>query len=129
MIKKEQFDAAIVAYPRWRIVWALWRAGVPVRIGAASKPYSILFTNRIWQHRSEGKKHEADYNLELLEALGVPFKRYPTRFVLTEEEKKPRKKNSGIASRDVYEANRHFASWIWRLFSSLAAGSLYGVGR
>jgi len=87
-IKKENFDAAIVAYPRWRIVWALWRAGVPVRIGPASKLYSVLFTQRIWQHRSEGKKHEADYNLELLEPLGVPFKRYPTRLVLTDAEKR-----------------------------------------
>src|SRR5580765_494799 len=32
-LKKEHFDAAIVAYPRWRIAWALWRAGIPVRIG------------------------------------------------------------------------------------------------
>src|SRR5258706_336562 len=88
LINKENFDAAIVAYPRWRVVWALWRAGVPVRIGPASKPYSILFTHRVWQHRSEGKKHEADYNLELLEPLGVAFKRYPTRFALTEDEKR-----------------------------------------
>ncbi len=87
-IKKGKFDAAIVVYPRWRIAWALWRAGVPVRIGPASKLYSILFTKRVWQHRSEGKKHEADYNLELLEPLGIPFKRYPTRFVLTDEEKR-----------------------------------------
>jgi ADP-heptose:LPS heptosyltransferase len=92
LIKKEKFDAAIVAYPRWRIVWALWRAGVPVRIGPASKLYSVLFTNRVWQRRSEGKKHEADYNLELLEPLGVPFKRTPTRFVLTEDEKRQARK-------------------------------------
>jgi len=87
-IKKEGFDAAIVAYPRWRTVWALWRAGIPVRIGPASKFYSVLFTKRLWQHRSEGKKHEADYNLELLGALGVPFRRYATRFVVTGDEKR-----------------------------------------
>ncbi len=87
LIKKEHFDAAIIAYPRWRISWALWRAGVPIRIGPASKWYSIFFTQKVWQHRSEGKKHEADYNLELLAPLGVPFKRRPTTFVLTEEEK------------------------------------------
>ncbi len=92
LIKKEGFDTAIVAYPRWRTAWALWRAGVPVRIGPASKPYSALFTQRAWQHRSEGKKHEADYNLELLDALGVPFKRYPTRFILTEEEQQTARK-------------------------------------
>jgi len=87
MIKREKFDAAIVALPRWRITWALWRAGVPIRVGPASKLYSILFTHRLYQHRSEGKKHEADYNLELLEPLGVSFKRHPTRFVLTDSER------------------------------------------
>jgi ADP-heptose:LPS heptosyltransferase len=87
-LKKEQFDAAIVAFPRWRITWALWRAGVRIRIGPASKLYSILFTHRPYQHRSEGEKHEADYNLELLEPLGVSFKRHPTRFVLTEAERR-----------------------------------------
>ncbi len=92
LVKKENFDAAIVAYPRWRVAWALWRAGIPVRIGPASKWYSIFFTHKIWQHRSEGKKHEADYNLELLAPLGVPFKRRPARFVLTEEEKKEARK-------------------------------------
>src|SRR5436190_8690213 len=92
LIRKEHFDAAIIAYPRWRVAWALWRARVPVRIGPASKWYSIFFTHRIWQHRSEGKKHEADYNLELLEPLGVPFKRYPTQFILTEEEKRVARK-------------------------------------
>ena len=86
-IRGGQFDVAIVALPRRRIAWALWRAGVPMRIGPASKPCSLLFTKRLWQHRSEGKRHEADYNLELLEAIGVPFKRHPTRLVLTEAER------------------------------------------
>ena len=92
MIKREQFDAAIVALPRWRITWALWRAGVPIRIGPASKLYSILFTHRLYQHRSAGKKHEADYNLELLGPLAVPFQRYPTRFVLTDAERQAARK-------------------------------------
>lgn len=91
-LKTHQFDVAIVAYPRWRVVWALWKAGIPMRIGPASKWYSILFTHRIWQHRSEGKKHEADYNLELLAPLGIPFRRYPTQFFLTAEEKQQARK-------------------------------------
>jgi ADP-heptose:LPS heptosyltransferase len=91
-LKKEQFDAAIVAFPRWRIAWAVWRAGIPRRIGPASKVYSVLFSNPVWQHRSEGKKHEADYNLELLEPLGVSFKRFPTRFVLTDDERRMARK-------------------------------------
>ncbi len=87
-IRNERFDAAIVAYPRWRIVLALWLARVPVRIGPANKPYAILLNKRVRQRRSKGKKHEADYNLELLSPLGIPFKRYPTRYVATDEERK-----------------------------------------
>jgi len=86
-LRQEKFDAAIVTYPRWRVTWALWRAGVPVRIGPASKPYSLLFNRRLWQHRSAGARHEADYNLELLKPLGISFKRYSTRLILTAEEK------------------------------------------
>jgi heptosyltransferase-3 len=87
-IRSERFDAAIVAYPRWRIVLALWLARVPLRIGPANKFYAILLNKRVRQRRSKGKKHEADYNLELLEPLGISFKRYPTRYVATEEERK-----------------------------------------
>lgn len=86
-LKREHFDVAIIAFPRWRVTWVLWRAGIPVRIGPASKLYSALFTKRIFQHRSEGKKHEADYNLELLEPLGMPFQRLPTRYEVTSEER------------------------------------------
>jgi heptosyltransferase-2 len=86
-LRQERFDVAIVALPRWRIAWATWRAGIPMRIGPASKWYSLLFSHRIWQNRSESRKHEADYNLDLLSPLKVPFQRFPTCFVLVEEEK------------------------------------------
>jgi heptosyltransferase III len=86
-VREQQFDAAVIVYPRWRTAWATWRAGIPVRIGPTSKWYSLFFSQRIWQHRSEGKKHEADFNLELLEPLGIPFKRYSTTLRLTEEER------------------------------------------
>lgn len=86
-LREKAFDIAICSYPRWRVVWALWRAGIPKRIGPASKIYSILFTDRLWQHRSEGVKHEADYNLELLAPLGVTFKRFATRVALSDAER------------------------------------------
>jgi heptosyltransferase-3 len=86
-LQGEKFDVAITALPRWRSVWSLFRAGIPRRIGPASKLYAALLTDRLWQHRSRGERHEADYNLELLSPLGVPFERFPTRFVLTSKEK------------------------------------------
>lgn len=87
MLRREAFDVAILAHPRWRPVWATFRAHIPRRIGPASKLYAALLTDRVWQHRSEGKKNEADYNLDLLAPLNIPFHRYPTTLVLTTAEK------------------------------------------
>ncbi len=86
-LKERHFDAALVAYPRWRIAWAVWRAGIPLRIGPASKWYSLFFTHRLYQHRSRGLHHEADYNLRLLEPLNISSQRVPTRFELMPQEK------------------------------------------
>lgn len=91
-LRAYSFDAAIVAYPRWRAAWSLWRAGIPQRIGPVSKWYSLFFNRRIYQHRSRGEKHEADYNLELLSPFGIAFKRYPTRFVLSPAEREKARK-------------------------------------
>src|SRR5438045_3750728 len=55
-LQQGRFDAAIIAFPRWRVVWAAWRARIPRRVGPASKLYSALLTDRVWQHRSEGAK-------------------------------------------------------------------------
>jgi ADP-heptose:LPS heptosyltransferase len=90
-LRAGRFDVAVIAYPRWRTVWATWRAGIPLRIGPASKLYSALFTHRLWQHRSAGEKHEAEYNLELLEPLGIRG-RFPTSFTLTPEERSQARK-------------------------------------
>lgn len=85
-VRSEQFDAAILALPRWRPTWAVWRAGIPLRIGPASKWYTALLNRRAWQHRSAGARHEADYNLELLQPLGVSFQRERTVYVATKAE-------------------------------------------
>ena len=59
-----------------------------MRIGPASKAYCVLLNRRVRQRRSKGRRHEADYNLELLEPLGASFERYPTRYVATDDETK-----------------------------------------
>lgn len=71
-IRAAGVNTALVVYPRWRTTYALWRAGVRERIGPANKWYSVLFSRRVWQKRSRSERHEADYNLELVTALGVP---------------------------------------------------------
>jgi len=57
--------------PRFRLAMAAWLARVPKRIGTGYRWYSFLFTNRIFEHRKTAERHEAEYNLRMLNFLGV----------------------------------------------------------
>ena len=68
-LRSYQFDFSVVFFPRASLIWALWRSGIPRRIGTGFRWYSFLLTDRVMEHRSECLKHEADYNLNLLSPL------------------------------------------------------------
>jgi len=60
-------DLAVFFYGPWWVSKCLWQASVPRRFGRRSQWHSYVFLNEgLRQSRSEGAKHEADYNLELL---------------------------------------------------------------
>jgi ADP-heptose:LPS heptosyltransferase len=67
-------DLAVFFYGPWWVSKVLWQASVPRRFGRRSQWHSYVFLNGgLRQSRSEGAKHEADYNLELvLAALKGP---------------------------------------------------------
>lgn len=71
-LRVKKFDAALHLYSDFWISFAVWRAGVPVRIGPASKLARIFYNTALPQRRSRGERHEADYNLDLLAPLGIP---------------------------------------------------------
>ncbi len=73
ILRARNFDAAIFAFPRPGLVRAARRAGIPVRIGTANRYYSLLLTHRHPEHRREARFHEAEYNLHLLDPLGIPW--------------------------------------------------------
>jgi heptosyltransferase-2 len=86
-LRRARIDAAIVAYPRFRIALLLWLARVPVRVGTAYRWYSFLFNARVSEHRKTVAKHEAEYNLSLLHALGCDVAALPhVELVLTTED-------------------------------------------
>ncbi|MFC1566422.1 glycosyltransferase family 9 protein [bacterium] len=85
-LKVNKFDAAIVLYSRLKIAWAIFKAKIPVRIGPMSKWWGIFYNFKIWQKRSSIKKNEAEYNVELVNVLGVGSKAYP-KIYLDEGEK------------------------------------------
>ena len=69
-LRQAKIDAAIVAYPRFRIALLLWSARIPVRVGTAYRWYSFFFNRKVYEHRKTVEKHEAEYNLSLLKSIG-----------------------------------------------------------
>lgn len=70
-LRAQHFDAALALFPRPELAWAFYRAGIPRRIGTGYRWYSLLYTQRIYEHRKNARRHEAEYNLQLLEPLGI----------------------------------------------------------
>jgi heptosyltransferase-2 len=78
-LRAQNFDAAILFYPRPALAAALWMANIPMRIGMGYRWYSFLLTHRIYEHRKHGRKHELEHNLTLLKPL-VPELSSSVRF-------------------------------------------------
>ena len=86
-LRRENYDAAVVFFVDFRSALLPLLAGIPLRVGPASKVWSLFLNRRISQHRSRIEKHEADYNRELLAGLGLPVTPAPTSVTVTPEEK------------------------------------------
>jgi heptosyltransferase-2 len=69
-LKRHRFDAVVVTYPTFRLALLMYLAGIPVRVGTGYRWYSLLFNRRVYEHRKTAEKHEAQYNLSLLTAIG-----------------------------------------------------------
>jgi ADP-heptose:LPS heptosyltransferase len=82
LVRSGKFDAAVVAYPRFRIALLLRLAGIPVRVGTGFRWYSFLFNRRVYEHRKTVEKHEAAYNLAMLEILGCTVTKNPRATIL-----------------------------------------------
>jgi ADP-heptose:LPS heptosyltransferase len=70
-IKKENFDACIIVYPTFLLALTVFLSGIKYRIGTGYRWYSFLFNRKIYEHRRFAKKHELEYNVGLLERLGI----------------------------------------------------------
>jgi heptosyltransferase III len=81
-LRQARFDAAVVASPTLRTALLVRCAGIPIRVGTGYRWYSALFNRRVYEHRKTAAKHEAEFNVSLLSALGVQTSA-PVRAVLT----------------------------------------------
>ncbi len=64
-------DVFLAVYPRPKLAWAAALSGIPWRVGTAYRWYSFLYNQRIAIHRHHGERHEVEFNLDLVKALGV----------------------------------------------------------
>jgi lipopolysaccharide heptosyltransferase II len=84
--REKEFQIALALQTNWKLAMAIYLAGIPVRIAPWSKFHSYLFYNKgLRQRRSAVEMHEADYNLQLLENLGItiPRERISTRITIS----------------------------------------------
>lgn len=71
LLREKRFDMAIVPYPRFNLAMITYLAGIPIRVGTGFRWYSFLFNKRIYEHRKDAKRHEVEYNLNLLTTIGI----------------------------------------------------------
>jgi heptosyltransferase-2 len=69
-LKKKKFDLAIILHPTNRMHLITFLAGIPQRLGFNRK-LGFLINRRKNHTKQEGRKHEAEYNLDLLADLGI----------------------------------------------------------
>lgn len=101
MIKRENFDCAIIVHPTLSLALLTAAARIPVRIGTGYRYYSFLFNKRHYEHRKESIKHEVEYNLGLLKVLNISVETPEFRFCITEEDKEAAEKKISEIGIDV----------------------------
>ncbi|MCX5709154.1 MAG: glycosyltransferase family 9 protein, partial [Candidatus Omnitrophica bacterium] len=69
-LKSGAFDAAVMLNPKKEFNLAVYLAGIPVRVGYNRK-WGFLLTHKMKDLKSQGAKHEVEYNLELVKLIGA----------------------------------------------------------
>jgi len=70
-IRLKQFDLAIILHTKRRYNLACYTAGVPCRLGYKNNKFGSLLTHPLKDVRHLGKKHEAEYCMDVLKAIGI----------------------------------------------------------
>jgi heptosyltransferase-3 len=79
LIRDHRFDVVFHTHPRLRLAFITWLANIPVRIGTGYRWYSFLFNRKVFEHRKDAKRHELEYNLNLLAPIDCAVN--PAEFV------------------------------------------------
>lgn len=75
LIKQQKYDMAFIIHTKYVLAKIIFDAQIPLRLGRTERIYSFYFNHWIFQTRKHQRKHELDYNLELIK----PFVPLPIR--------------------------------------------------
>lgn len=134
-LKKGNYDVVVLLHPTFRLAWVLARAGIPRRIGTASRVYSVLFSERISLRRSVSTLHEADCNLAMVKSFCKTSEDWLPEIFIDDAEKKSARENLeklGLNSQRfavIHPGSGGSArNWPVHCFSSLADAVQSGMG-
>jgi len=86
-LKEAKADVVFLPNPTLKFAVATFIARIPKRISTGYRWYSLLFTDRIREHRRTAERHEAEYNLNMLQRVGISVKfNQVAKIVLRKEE-------------------------------------------
>ncbi len=71
LIKKYNFDSSIIVYPTFSVSLIIFLSEIKKRIGTGYRWYSILFNEKIYEHRKYAEKHELEFNVNLLRKFNI----------------------------------------------------------
>jgi ADP-heptose:LPS heptosyltransferase len=105
-LRRSRFDVVFHTHPRPRLALATALAGIPVRVGTGYRSYSFLFNRRVYEHRKDAARHELEYNLNLLRAVGIDAPWGDVRPTLTVGAAQEEKARAAIAAAGVPPGGR-----------------------
>lgn len=70
-LRQRRFDLGLVLHTKKRTNLLCFLAGIKERVGYYNNKFGFLLNKKIPDLRPEGKKHEAQYCLEVLKAIGI----------------------------------------------------------
>ncbi len=90
-LRQGSYDTALLLFARASSALKLWRAGIARRLGANGRPYSLLLNQRLNLRRSQGQRHESEFNLDFVRALGLEVGEVDHRWFAPLEDQKAAK--------------------------------------
>lgn len=135
-VRAAGFDVVFHTHPRFTLALLTALAGIPVRVGTGYRWYSFLFNRRVFEHRKDARRHELEYNLNLLRSVGCepPGGIRPEISILPRHTEAARRVLDGLGiPRSGKLVILHPGSggsardWHWRNFAALA-GKLHSLG-